>query len=134
VGLIALDLDRFKAVNDLLGHQAGDSLLREVARRIRSELRTTDVAVRLGSDEFAVLLPQLHADRAGEATAALAERISQSLRTPPLMVHHHRLDRVRGRAAGRLCRHRHGGLAGARRRPGAVQFQEGPARQSLAVR
>jgi diguanylate cyclase (GGDEF)-like protein len=91
VGLIALDLDRFKAVNDLLGHQAGDSLLREVARRIRSELRTTDVAVRLGSDEFAVLLPQLHADRAGEATAALAERISQSLRTPPLMVHEQRL-------------------------------------------
>lgn len=91
VGLISLDLDRFKAVNDLMGHQAGDDLLREVARRIRAELRSTDVAARLGGDEYAVLLTQLHADRAGDAVTALAERISQGLRTPPLTVNDQRL-------------------------------------------
>jgi len=50
-----LDLDRFKDVNDSLGHPAGDALLKEMAHRLRSSLRETDVLARLGGDEFAIL-------------------------------------------------------------------------------
>ena len=50
-----LDLDRFKDVNDSLGHPAGDALLKEMALRLKSSLRETDVLARLGGDEFAIL-------------------------------------------------------------------------------
>ncbi|WP_308121197.1 putative bifunctional diguanylate cyclase/phosphodiesterase [Paractinoplanes bogorensis] len=77
--VLFVDLDRFKVVNDSLGHAAGDALLTEVAARIQSCLRDRDTAARLGGDEFAVLLPGVHdADEA----VPVAERILDALRAP----------------------------------------------------
>lgn len=70
VGVVFLDLDRLKRVNDTLGHDAGDALIRSVARRLRAAARPQDVVARLGGDEFAVAaLLRVHDE--AEATAAL---------------------------------------------------------------
>ena len=68
-----LDLDRFKDVNDSLGHPAGDAMLKEMAQRLRSSLRETDVLARLGGDEFAILQSGEQAQR--ESAIMLATRI-----------------------------------------------------------
>ncbi|HUK02457.1 MAG TPA: EAL domain-containing protein [Steroidobacteraceae bacterium] len=60
--VMLIDLDRFKVVNDTLGHDVGDRLLVEVARRIRASVRSTDVVARLGGDEFVVVIPGLRED------------------------------------------------------------------------
>ncbi|HMB30931.1 MAG TPA: sensor domain-containing diguanylate cyclase [Desulfohalobiaceae bacterium] len=58
-GLLYLDLDKFKRINDTLGHNAGDTVLKETAERIKKRLRETDTAARIGGDEFIVVLPQI---------------------------------------------------------------------------
>jgi diguanylate cyclase (GGDEF)-like protein len=78
-GVIFLDLDRFKTVNDSLGHAAGDDLLVAVARRIDACLRSADTSARLGGDEFAVLLEDL--SDADEAVI-VAQRITAALDAP----------------------------------------------------
>jgi diguanylate cyclase (GGDEF)-like protein/PAS domain S-box-containing protein len=75
LALLFLDLDRFKAVNDRLGHAAGDEVLAEIAVRLRSGLRRTDLLARLGGDEFVVALLGLDADTA----AAEAEQVAAGL-------------------------------------------------------
>ena len=74
-----LDFDRFKLINDSMGHSAGDEFLIQVSRRIQDHVRPGDVVARLGGDEFAVLVHRLE----GEAAAThLAERLQQVLREP----------------------------------------------------
>ena len=77
VALLYLDLDRFKRVNDNLGHHAGDALLRRVAERLQGSLRPCDSAGRVGGDEFVVLLPEL-TDEAEAMT--IATRVHRALR------------------------------------------------------
>jgi len=84
--IILLDLDRFKAINETLGHEVGDQLLKQVSNRLANELRTTDTVSRLGGDEFAVLLPQ--ADEA--AARVVAEQLLRAL-DPPFTVDHQQL-------------------------------------------
>ncbi len=79
VGVVFIDLDDFKTVNDSLGHLAGDEVLRWVADRLRASLRTADTAARLGGDEFAVLLEDL-SDSA--AAIVIVERIRETLLAP----------------------------------------------------
>jgi len=75
--LLMLDLDRFKEVNDTLGHRAGDQLLVQLGDRLRSGLRHDDVLARLGGDEFAVLLHDAGRDEAVEAARRLSAAVAQ---------------------------------------------------------
>lgn len=78
--LLLLDLDRFKEVNDTLGHPTGDRLLQDVARRVLACVRTNDLVARLGGDEFAILMaPE---GRPPEAAMALADRLITTLSRP----------------------------------------------------
>ena len=79
VAMLAIDVDRFKSVNDSLGHAAGDTLLREVANRLKSVLRADDLAARLGGDEFAVLVLGAQADKAARS---IATRVTELLAEP----------------------------------------------------
>src|SRR3954465_7227662 len=77
--LLLIDLDRFKEINDSLGHSYGDKLLTQVGPRLRSVLREGDSVARLGGDEFAVLLPSVEGP---EEAKAVAERLRQALHRP----------------------------------------------------
>ncbi len=77
--VLFLDCDRFKVVNDSLGHNSGDALLVDLAQRLRNSLRSSDLVARLGGDEFVILLEDIH----GTIDAVeVAERIQQTLRHP----------------------------------------------------
>lgn len=79
IALLFLDIDRFKVVNDSIGHDAGDDLLCQFSERLQGCLRPTDAAARLGGDEFAILLDQIGE---GSQAAIVARRIQDALRLP----------------------------------------------------
>ncbi|WLG98892.1 EAL domain-containing protein [Pseudomonas beijingensis] len=79
LAVLFLDLDRFKQVNDTLGHDAGDQLLKEVALRLEACLRGSDTVARLGGDEFVILLPELSQDN---DVATTAQKILTSIARP----------------------------------------------------
>ncbi len=88
VGLLFLDLDHFKQVNDTYGHAAGDVYLKEVADRLTKAVRSTDTVVRLGGDEFVVLLPDCPtadavASVASKVVAALGQSVEENERSIP---------------------------------------------------
>jgi diguanylate cyclase (GGDEF)-like protein/PAS domain S-box-containing protein len=74
-GLLLLDLDQFKDINDMLGHTAGDQLLVEVARRLQACVRTSDTVARLGGDEFALILSETHRPEDAAAVARKAMHV-----------------------------------------------------------
>ncbi|MBX5468350.1 MAG: GGDEF domain-containing protein [Thermoleophilaceae bacterium] len=80
IGVIVGDLDRFKQINDLHGHLAGDAVLTDVADLLRNSLRAFDLVYRLGGEEFLVLLP----GSGPEQTRALAERLREAIESTPL--------------------------------------------------
>lgn len=77
--IMFLDLDRFKSINDTLGHDAGDTLLRAVALRLRACVRASDTVARMGGDEFTILLPEI-GDQA--AAQAVAQKILDAMQVP----------------------------------------------------
>jgi diguanylate cyclase (GGDEF)-like protein/PAS domain S-box-containing protein len=86
IGVLFIDLDRFKPVNDLLGHAVGDELLVAVVNRLRDVCRATDLIGRLGGDEFVVICRNLH--HAADEAVVIAERVHLALQHPfPLADH-----------------------------------------------
>jgi diguanylate cyclase (GGDEF)-like protein len=77
---VFIDLDRFKEVNDTLGHDIGDALLTVVARIIREQVRISDIPGRLGGDEFALLLPNMNAHAASNYVEKLRNRLLAAMR------------------------------------------------------
>ncbi|MGB5247796.1 MAG: sensor domain-containing diguanylate cyclase [Woeseia sp.] len=77
---LMLDIDHFKRINDTYGHAAGDEVLREIAHRVESQVRASDVAARYGGEEFVVLLPATDE----KAAEALAERIRRAISASPV--------------------------------------------------
>lgn len=84
LGLLFIDLDRFKPINDTYGHAVGDWLLCQVAQRLREQVRADDLVARLGGDEFTVILTSLHAQEDAER---IAEKVLQALSSP--FIHGH---------------------------------------------
>jgi diguanylate cyclase (GGDEF)-like protein len=88
VALLFIDLDDFKLINDALGHQEGDRVLREVATRLKRSLRESDIGARVGGDEFTVLLEDV-VDASG--AVRVAEHFQAQLRIPFAEVYRYRL-------------------------------------------
>ncbi|WP_052452005.1 diguanylate cyclase domain-containing protein [Noviherbaspirillum autotrophicum] len=85
MALLFIDLDKFKPVNDTFGHEAGDLLLKQVARRLRDGLRESDTVARVGGDEFIVLLPQIES---AQTAVRVAEKLLAALNVPFIIAGH----------------------------------------------
>lgn len=96
--VVMIDLDRFKEINDSLGHAAGDAVLVTIGRRLRTHLREVDTIARLGGDEFAILLPNVDGD---EAALAVAVKLSELIEQP--VVHGGRMLYVGASLGIALC-------------------------------
>jgi diguanylate cyclase (GGDEF)-like protein/PAS domain S-box-containing protein len=84
LALMFLDMDRFKKINDTLGHHVGDSVIVEVAQRLRQAMRTSDIVARLGGDEFVILLPLIaHAEDGERVADKVLALFSEPLRIGP---------------------------------------------------
>src|SRR5205823_13416537 len=79
IAVMIMDLDRFKEVNDTLGHHYGDVLLQQIGPRLHRVLRDDDVMARLGGDEFGIVLPSLPDER---VAVRIAERLIEELEQP----------------------------------------------------
>ncbi len=135
LAVLALDLDRFKEVNDTYGHTAGDAVLVEFARRISGVVREVDLAFRQGGEEFVVLLPETDADGA----AIVARRIGAAVRDDTVRRRRHRRHRrdrlhwnrglpgSRGHRAGGAERRRRRALRGEGGRPRRLPHRAGRA-------
>ncbi len=88
MGFLFIDLDRFKLINDTLGHDVGDGLLQQVGERLSNALRDSDAVARLGGDEFAVILQKIEDPEDAELVAA---KLIQALRAP-IVVRGHQLN------------------------------------------
>ena len=97
-GVVMIDLDRFKDINDSLGHAAGDAVLVAVGKRLRGHLREVDTIARLGGDEFAILLQNIDGD---ESALAVAVKLTELIEQP--IVHDGRLLYVGGSMGIALC-------------------------------
>lgn len=83
LGLLLIDLDHFKAINDRLGHDAGDLLLQEVARRLSASVRISDTVARLGGDEFVVIMENLgETDACARLSRKIIEALAESIALP----------------------------------------------------
>ena len=88
LAVMFFDLDRFKPINDTYGHRAGDLMLQEVARRLKTGVRSSDLVGRLGGDEFVAVLTELHSDAHLESIAShLLQRLSEPYRIESLELH-----------------------------------------------
>ncbi len=85
VGVCMIDLDSFKPINDQYGHQMGDQVLIKAAKRIRSSIRATDSAIRVGGDEFVIVLPDI---AVRDGVSKVAEKILAALAKPMRLEHH----------------------------------------------
>jgi len=80
--LIMIDLDHFKRVNDVYGHQSGDAVLRQCCRIIKENIRLTDYAFRYGGEEMLIIVPEM----LKKETALLAERIRKAINDTPISI------------------------------------------------
>jgi diguanylate cyclase (GGDEF)-like protein/PAS domain S-box-containing protein len=85
--VLVMDLDRFKEVNDTLGHDTGDRLLHELGRRLQSSMRAVDTVARLGGDEFGFLLSDVEAAQAAELAARIQRELQQPFAVGGLLLH-----------------------------------------------